>query len=338
MKMKKLLLLIILALPLHLLAQQDSVRDLEGVDINGYYQVKLPTLQDEYVLDYIFHEDDILLLSKIKMDYVLRIVDANFDELKRVNLSQKPEGFYTDCMGYHHLLTADSAYQLFIENHDVQFLFAHEKNSFLSLLNNCVGTTENGLVYETFMHKNQTHMFIEFDTVNDVNNLLYVTQDMANYFSLLEDQIRHEREWAANINNISAMGINFNYLVLSKEAYVPFFNLDTGYLILNHKDNLAVKGNSFKSQEIFEIVYHQKESWADHIIQAENGDVFYAKLIDGGLLLIQDLGTDLNNEGKITHVNKHTFPQQLKIKDGYLYYMAREYKDSSYVKLWKVKL
>lgn len=335
--MKKLL-LICLFIPFLPFAQEDTIQELEGVDISAFQQVKLPTLEDEYVLDYLFDGDDIVLLSKIKLAYVLRRVNAKFEELRRTTLDQKPEGFYTDCMGYHHLFTSDSAYQIYFHEHEVEFLYPMQKDRFLSLLSNCVGTTDKGLVYETFLNKNQTHMFIEFDTVNDVNNLLYMSNDMENYYSLLEDQIRHEREWAANINNLSAMGINFNHMVLSKEAYVPFFNIDTGYVILNHKENIGIKGSSFESQEIFDIIYHHKESWADHIIQAENGDVFYAKLLDGGLIMVQDLGNDFKEGGKLTHIHKHTFPQQIKIKDGYLYYLAREHKEDSYIKLWKVKV
>ncbi|SFT50503.1 hypothetical protein SAMN05216474_0939 [Lishizhenia tianjinensis] len=325
-------------IPVFLWAQKDSIQELEGVDITAFQQVKLPTLEDEYVLDYLFDEQEIVLLSKLKLNYIIRRVDADFKELERIELKQKPERFYTDCMGYHHLLTTDSAYQIYFGNEGINFLYPMLKDKFLSLLSNCVGTTEKGLVYETFMNKNQTHMFIEFDTINDVNNLLYISNDMENYFSLLEDQIRHELEWAANINNLSAMSINFNHMVLSKEGYVPFFNIDTGFVILDHRQNIGIKGNFFQSKEIFDIVYHHKESWADHIIQAENGDIFYAKLLDGGLLMIQDLGHNFQEGGKITNVNKHTFPQQLKIKDGYLYYLAREHKEDSYIKLWKVKV
>lgn len=329
---------LILFLPFSLFAQEDSIQELDGVDIYAAQSFKLPLLENEYVLDYLLIEDDIVLLSKIKQVYLLRIVTEEFEELKRVVLTQKPESFYTDCMGYHHLLTKDSTYQLYVAQHDVQFLFPHEKESFFKLLSNCVGTTDKGLVYETFLNKNQTHMFIEFDTISGENNLLYISEDWVNYYSLLEDQILWEKDYARAINNLAAMALNFNHLVLSSEPYAPFFSLDTGYVILDHKKSLGIKGNDFESKEIFDIVYHHKDTWADHIIQAENGNLFYAKLIDGGLLMIQNLGTDFKDGGKITNVKKHTFPQQLKIKDGYLYYLARENKEDSYIKLWKVKV
>lgn len=332
------LLLLFIILPSILQAQKDSIQEIEGVEFVFERKIKLPTLEDEYVLDYIFYDDDCLLLSKIKDEYCLRLVNDDFKEQTRLNIAVKPEEIYTDCMGYKHLITRDSAYQIYIENKQLFLLFPQEKDHFLGLLENCVGTTGNGLVYETFMHKNQTHMFIEFDTVNAVNNLLYVAQDMENYYSLREDQLRLEADWASSPNNLAAMGIVFNHMVLSKEAYVPFFNLDTGFLILNHRVDLAIKGNNFTSKEVFPIVYHKKESWADHIIQSENGDVFYAKLLDGGLLEIENLGKDLKSVGKVSKIMDHTFPQKLKVKDGFLYYIAKEYKESTFVKLWKVKL
>jgi len=97
------------------------------------------------VIDYGFY-DDLIVMAVMKnrrtKSYV-RVQDANGKLLWERRLSFVPDRFFEDCMGNLHLLSADSAYQLYYDYEKLYLLYPNERGYLLSKLLPCKALWNN---------------------------------------------------------------------------------------------------------------------------------------------------------------------------------------------------
>ncbi|RLD88375.1 MAG: hypothetical protein DRJ09_08555 [Bacteroidetes bacterium] len=138
------------------LLNQRPVNLNEAEIISGKYKV----LKDENkeVVDYDFIDTNLLVLIRNMntLKYELIVTSDQFDTINKLNIStvKHPKSIFKDCMGNCHLLTKDSAYQVYFNNKTIQLLFPVNLNRFKMLLGNCLFETPKYLV---FNYKSNTH-------------------------------------------------------------------------------------------------------------------------------------------------------------------------------------
>jgi hypothetical protein len=75
----------------------------------------------------------------------------------------RPIGLFADCLGYIHVLSEDSSYQVFLKKDTIVFPHKYDINKFRSTLSNCVASTDDQLF---FREESPDHQVINFFYVN----------------------------------------------------------------------------------------------------------------------------------------------------------------------------
>jgi len=131
----------------------------------------------------------------------------------------------------------------------------------------------------------------------------------------------------------------FYQSILSIPTYNPLLMVRDSVFIFNHIDGFVnVYNKNGDLQRTFSIDYQNREDWDKELIIDYSGDEIYARLNDKGitrLLLINPDNGSILSEFKL---DKNRYPTQLRIRDGYVYYLYTDKYDLVVSNVYKQKL
>lgn len=143
----------------------------------------------------------------------------------------------------------------------------------------------------------------------------------------LFDWVRQYRE-SESFNKILTKPI-YNPLIKARDSIYIFSHIDNSVYVLNNRSDSARK---------FDITYHFENGWAKEIIVNEEKQNAYAKFIKEGIVYLKQINLDNGEIIKTYKLEKHIFPEKIKIKNGYAYYLYREKDMMATKKLYKQQL
>lgn len=126
--------------------------------------------------------------------------------------------------------------------------------------------------------------------------------------------------------------------ILSRPIYVPMLPIRDSIYIFDHmNDTLWVYSKNGVFQRQTSISYHDMKGWSREIIVDYSGKDCYAIFNMGYTSLLQ---VDLNSGIVIYEfrLDENIFPREVKVRNGYAYYLYREKVDFSFTNLYKQPL
>jgi hypothetical protein len=239
--------------------------------------------------------------------------------------SFKPAGLFLDCLGYLHVLSQDSAYQVYLEKDTLLLPYAFDIQKFNSTVIDCVAATDDLLV---FRNESPDHQTIDFVSINRKTkqkqnltsvrdefkvNMLWRNPSDHYFFSFdtIPDGYLDFKEWMW----VKKILYTPNVSVLFKAGdTLAVFNTTNGAIELFNVNGKFMSGLAMPAQETGSGDW-TKEIYVDRIAHS-----FYTSFLKNGKLSLCRIDL-FTGELKRILVTTHIFPQKVKVHDNNLFYL-----------------
>lgn len=306
------------------------------------------------VSDYEFYNDVTVLLSKIGSRSQLRLMDKVGNDIHYVNIPRRAKGLERDCFNNLHVIYRDSCIQL---NLDADTIRLEKRNSLVDYqktLGFCEASIGNDFV-------------IAYTSSSEIDKHFYLKREvLSNYIHIRDIRNTTSPTWCTYVNSLAPINVrrkalsesstsdseeglprnidaeNFFYnSVVKRPVYAPVFKISNKLFLLDHHANQIAQISMYsgKLKHISSIYYQYDKWWKSQVIQDYDKEDLYALFKKRGKYFLKQLNVKNGTLKQEIYVDKHQFIENMKIKDGYLYYLYREmYNSGMPSKLFKFQL
>lgn len=306
------------------------------------------------VMDFDFFKDELILLVKDQQKYALRILDESSGKLDEIDLWFKPIELKKDCFSNIHIVSADSNYQV---NVDERFIYAaHSIEEFETYLEPCIAEFDNHLFMQIYSDNNQTLCYYQVNKSNkDKKELICITDEasskMANYYDhkiknstapKIVDEIYPGGPPNKSLRSAKdhLQDVFLFELGLTNEIYHPVIKTkDSMYLFDHLREVTSVYDQSGNFVRSFPIQYNSKD-WIEPIfLDAETEKVYLLSSGTKDNFSYQEISLKngaLSNPNLLKH--NFMFSRHTRVHNGQVYFLYHTSSSSGYWKLYKYKL
>lgn len=306
-----------------------SVKTLPEVEVTARHEPEIFFKDDQYtVLDYETENTLVYLLVfrfRLARAQLICLSDQGDTVATSGLLSFKPTRLFTDCLGYLHVLSEDSSYQVFLNKDVILFPYKSGIRKFMSTMSGCVASNQEWLF---FREESLDHLTVNFFRVNrttkkrdylataaDAEKKKILRDNPFDYYYLTMDTLPAtsaeiiEYTWVNKIlykANTSVMKKIGDTLVVfnTTDGTMSFFNLEGKNLSMLKSTLISATGEKWTQEILFDEMNHH---------------VYTTSLKNGKLKVFR---IDMTS-GKMIYqfTTGHVFPEKLRINNNYLYYM-----------------
>lgn len=336
---------------------QDTLlqQDLENVEIKMKIEKQIAFNDPKhYILDFHVGEHGKFLLLKRRSKYFACLLGDGGQLKHSLELDFKPKQFFHDCLGFLHIVSRDSLYQL---EQITDTVFIHETNSidlYDSFLTDCVASNSSNLIFKHLENFNQTTVYYGINRTNREQTTFYRVEDSMLIHSAQDTQdsldfrdpgetatvseVRgYDLEFTKYYDYIhdQAQDRNFFNQIVQLPNYVPVFvNHDTTYIFDYMNEKISLLNDTGKVCRTIPILHennltilHDSKQGKFYLVNRKEGAQVY------GVLSNDNFGVIRN-----TKLTKHAHPGKAIIYNGFVYYLHKEYQDDNMNKLFRQRI
>jgi len=297
------------------------------------------------VIDYDILDSNLLILAYNfnKNREELIVTNEHFDTLsiKDVSFLKKPGQIFKDCMGNCHLLTKDTAYQVYFDKDSIHLIYPIRLASFYDLLGNCLFETNTHLAFEGDADKTQNNDYsarLHSDMpgsnsqINAWKHLFYFVNKQTHEKTIFDQVYEWEKkldayEQAMFVFESGTTFRSFADILRGEEMlfYKPAFQSlkllnDTIYYFNHLESQIDIYTEDFTLTDSTSVEYHKRNNWKPIIFTDKVKNKAYTIFTIGAKFSLAEI--DLKN-GSVKEVHKieKLFPKKIKINNGYLYFL-----------------
>lgn len=294
-----------------------------------------------HAFDFEFYEDYILILAfkKSKKMSELLLIDENGKLILKKKLSVIPEGFYRDFMGNVHLLTADSAYQIYYDFQKIHLLYSLSKWDFMATMQQCKAEYNDLILINKMQFRGLESLYFAISETE--NKMFFSISDSAKrsylertfdirYFINLRNQGVEEfmvsvKTLRRNLDLYRQM-VGYDWLdsqILSP-VNAPLYRVaDTIYIFdYSHSEILQFDSTLALSRKI-PIDFHKHPRWLKHILIDDTWNDIYTGYLKDGITHITKLNVKSFTPLESTEINGMIYIDKLRIRDGKAYFLYK---------------
>lgn len=333
---------------------ENKETELQEVTINSSRIIWAYQKPYTHIIDFDLIDDEILLLCREDHQYFVRRLDSTGKKTTDFPIKKNPQNFFKDCTGGVHLVYTDSLFELIFFGKSTSILAGYPYLEAMDILSPCVISSENNFIVKAFGPHNKLVKYTNIDRYTRKPELLYTTRDA--------EQIRALDEYAlANDIPVPLSNPNYRYTrgpqigsssdrkkwqnqqfykqVLSKQLYIPIFEINDSIIIFDHvKDSALVFKPNGDFVRSFQISYQYFENWKNELIINEEKTKIYAKYEIDGLVTLRQIDPSTGKVLNTTLLEKHIYPINIQIRNNQAYYIYKHYLDDSIHYLYKQAL
>lgn len=298
-----------------------------------------------WILDYELGNGELILLAIEKNNKVLRIVNENNQNTSiERNVSRHCTNLHKDCLNSLHLIGKDSAYQAFYSDSVIIIPYTIPIQDFYKFINPCQISTDKILVLRELFDFNQTVKYIVIDKEKDEERTLAgITNEEQKSFneSFFGDLYASHSQYKQVIENEEFIEEKFNQTlsikreimtsghffstILCKPTYHPLLSINDVVYLFNHYDGEIIAYNDdFEILSKVVIDYQKDKDWANEIIVNEERTRCFAKYSRQGQVSLHEIDLQTGKIKEIFPIEQHIFPEKIRVKGNYIYYMFKE--------------
>lgn len=344
---------------LHLkIVLKERINLLDGVDVVSSYKPETLVGKPDYsVYDFDFFEDKLLLLTAKKSlqkaevrlaDYSGKIYSSHTLPIE----AGEAKGFFHDYLGYTLVICTDSVFRLEVINN---LIIANgiSKQQFETAVQPIKDTANNNLYYSDQFAEYPLFNYNYFSLNNPDNRKILNTvtdpQLMDMYrmeYYFLPPRARLEvnriaKELKVDKAVVAAIMSGFTKSMFYQPLYAPLFIIKDTICVFNHYSNFIYHySNKNKLIDSVEIKYHHPKNWKTWKKQLYFDEAemkVYALYKNGANVQLKRINY---KNGKVEGSYKFQNPTatQIKIKDGYAYYIYRPFESTQEKYLYRETL
>ncbi|RFC54703.1 hypothetical protein [Brumimicrobium aurantiacum] len=340
-------------IPLTIKSGKMKLQTLDEFTITNSKYRDIFNIEDEFIIDYYpFPLNRFFVVSRIGRNHFIKIIDTSGDEILMKELVIKPKEIFLDAIGNFHLITKDSAYQIYIEQHEIKLMHPITKKDFDIDLKNLVTLGTEGAFHQSISKHNQmysltriinkeiSNIYESFDK-EGYENADYHYQRVIDYYMLftpLKDNVIVMGIWDGDLmtlNNYAAKMLemtSWSDKIASKPLDVSAHGLQDKIIILDAvRDSIfQIDNHDFTTKEVeakFEFTgTYFKDYFYDNIYMYTNVK---------GEILISKINVEDGTSSKIAKLPNMRQPRNIKVINDKVYFTKLE--ESRYNRIVTVK-
>ena len=259
--------------------------------------------------------------------------------------------FYRDFMGNLFLVCEKDVFEMKVVD-DILSLTKTEKKFFEEQIKPWVDTTNYKAYYSNFVSFYPAFDYYAYSTIDSSVTKLTTVVDQplmelfrAQYKYLSgRDKLESVRmEMATGIDKEiwAAVWSGFPNSLYYKQLYAPMFVKNDTILIFDHYKNKMFRydrnNHVIDSMDISYHTSNDKNEWEELLVQDRNKQRIFSVFLRGGKYYLKELNTTTGEIEKV-HPLYYKYPEKLKVKNGYAYYIYRPFESLQNKYLYREKL
>lgn len=294
-------------------------RKLSEVVISAIPQRNILKDKKIYVFDYGFDGENILLLGYTKKSSTkpsLMLINGRGDTLETKNLASG-KSIYTDCFSTNHLITNQSASQIYYDGSAIQLLYEINKDTFMNSFNSIVGYRNGKFIIKQNLNSNQIVRFYSFDIADSSLKMLTEITDEGG-IERLSDKGRLQ-----SYQDYTKSDARFEEMCFYREKDIYTFLQNDSIIIFNTVDNL-IQIYNFDGDKIHEVsfVAHVSRTWDRNFFMA-NANSFYTNFTEQGITKVCRINISTGEIDKTIFIPKMNHTEKIKINGNKLYFLYK---------------
>jgi hypothetical protein len=303
--------------------------------------------KEQEIIDYEFQDTNLLILSyNVKKNRTeLILTDEHFDttHIQDISYLKNPKQLFKDCTGSCHLLTNDSAYQVYFDNQSIQLIYPINLDKFFLILGDCLFETRTHVAFERKSNSTPNKDYAAQD-VSDLPSLSLGDEKWNHLFYLVNKNthvttiLNHVYEWKKKIDAYDhayfvfspdskrSFGdiLRFSEMVYYKPAFQTLKILNDTIYYFNHLESrIDVYSDSLVLIDTVHINYHNLQNWKQVIITDKVKNKAYTIFTIGAKYSVSEINLHSGSLKEVCKVEK-LFPSKIRINNGYLYFIYND--------------
>lgn len=307
------------------------------------------------VSDFEFMGEDnfVMLVYEKKLNKGSKIIytDANQTILSSWEILEPAKEFYKDFLGNLYLICEKSIYEITVTD-DILNLAKTDLKFFEDNVKPWVDTVKYKAYFSNFVSFYPAFDYFAYSTIDSSQtklrtiidkDLMELYRAQYKYVEGREKLEAYRMELATGIDKEIWIAIwtGFPNSLYYKQLYAPMFIENDTVMIFDHYKNKMYKydRNNHLVDSIV-INYHEqndKREWEELLIQDRNKQRIFSVFLRGGIYYLKELNTK-TGEIKKVHPLYYKYPEKLKVKDNYAYYIYRPFESLQNKYLYKENL
>ena len=321
---------------------RDTIMLKEAI-ITGSKSIYNRKTNDYLLLDYTFIDSNILVLQNklgFKRRKSLVLLSSSYDTLATsIRVPAGAISFFDDCLGNTHLLTADSAYQIWVNNKSIVFLKPVEIRQFYAILKNCLLMKDSSLFYRKSMMAGLGEEIYVFNSENNKPVLFIKSYDKEKYERYITDILHLSGLYPghnipiASVENDSFLMSNIRHFevehrFLKDIVYKPVFNhlfeIHDTLIYFNHiNGSIDFFFPGLTPERSVPISYQKSKKWKNTVLKDLVTNKTYTLYYNAGYFDLYEVNYNSGNisrEARIPAMSTH----KIEVNNGYVYYLGTE--------------
>jgi hypothetical protein len=303
----------------------------------------------------------LLLLLKVDEKYRVRMLDFDYNTIAQLEFPWKLDEFYRNCFGGVHVLAEDTVYQLYLKPNDIEILDVTSMKTFKRFVKSCNVATDSLLVFSDMHNHNKELLYFGinrntlmksqlhyvFDEMGAKYAQAYVNQIITQYNNSVPYFLNdiYNGTWDGDVKSLripftrdNFESIHWYYRKVSKPVSAPIFESNNEIVLFDHiNDSLFRYDITGRKIDAKPINYHLNKKWKDQILSDYNG-MYYAVYEKYGINYVKQIDVKTGKILSTSKIEKYTFPQNIKVRDNYVYYMHTDRRRYPYTHKYKTQL
>lgn len=292
------------------------------------------------VEDYEFYEDKLLLLTferNLNHPKVM-LADDSQKILSSFSIPDEAKRLYKDYLGFINIICAEHIYRIKIKDNTIH-LASLPVEDYKRLIMPCIDTLANDIYFSNYSKDYPEFTYYAYNPSDKKANALKTVTDyeqlagynMEYYFLKPKQRLECRKladEYNVDRQRVAAAMSGLTTSVFYTPLYAPLFIMRDTVLVFDHYSNSIFKYNNQHQQiDSIPVSYNHPQNWREwkhQLIVDKEANRVYAVYQKNGFYSLKQI--DIYN-GKITGTFKLTYKyvKNIKIKDGYVYYVYRPF-------------
>lgn len=326
-----------------------DIQQIDKVSISSD-RIKLAYEKPEILIyDFVFHGDNILLYLKEDQERKLRLINNASKTILDTTIAIKKGEFFHSCTGDLLFIDKESCYSIEIEE-NIQIERECSIEQFNELIKPCETMTPGFLFTSKFGPHNKS---LRYQGTNVQTGDSEVIADIIEFKALKAAGFHFERmKTMGGVNpagelDIKALGRTrelfqdqaYYKFIMTKPLFAPLLNINNNIYIFDHV-NSYINHYDYRGKFKFSIdmMYSENMDKVTQIIKDETLNEVYAVSLRGGLAHLSKIDPYTGESIQEIRLDKHTFPERIKIRNGIAYYIYQRKDDLTVPNIFKQSL
>lgn len=313
------------------------------------------------VIDYVPFKDFILTLTSYKSKQYLSLEGTDTTYLEYPIEHIKALSFFEDCYGNIHLMTADSAHQIWLED-QIKIIASTSLKEFDQYIRPCVAAFDSILAFEQYTNHRKRYLLSLAQQTDQQHQRKFVYQSwdrlaekvaQQEYYSVLAFYHQHcplllnkiiNGIWDGDVNSLSIPGIEGYGLevkiswydkIRAKPLNVFSFQMRNYVLCFDLSED-SIVGFSPKGSKVLCSPFAIPEKLkSPTILQDKHSNRFYLQYTHKGIRTLSKINLSNGQQSSAFQLKEVPFAKDLQIFDDWLYFRKAE---NGFHRLYRIKL